>query len=168
MKYKAPRAVFVWMVCLLGCEAIFAEEPTVPTFVILTPYRQMGIFRECTGMGSENDVVEHKIVDANGQEMIVKMPGPLRVLDVTCRRGISVNDELSQWRRLVEEGRIKEARKNVFIESLDRDLNVVVRWEISNAWPKRIVYSSSDPLGVEELVLVSEGIKRVPVPPAGQ
>jgi phage tail-like protein len=151
--------------CLLIGAGVSAEDLKIRRFLLSTPYAQIGYFERCSGMGSENVVVEQKIVDANGQVVILKVPGALKFSDVTCRGGTCDNDALWKWRRLVETGRIEEARKNVFIETLDADLNVVLRWELLNAWPRKIVFSPDDCRGVDQFVLVSEGTKRLVVEP---
>ena len=39
-----------------------------------------GYFSECSGVGSENEIVEHKVVDKTGHEVVRKLPGRLNDL----------------------------------------------------------------------------------------
>jgi len=48
-----------------------------------------GYFTECIGIGSEHEVIEHKVVDEKGREHIQKLPGRLKWENVTLRRGIT-------------------------------------------------------------------------------
>ncbi len=48
-----------------------------------------GYFTEASGIGSEHEIVEHKVVDESGHEMVHKIPGRLKWQDVTLKRGIT-------------------------------------------------------------------------------
>ena len=37
-----------------------------------------GYFTSASGLGSENEVIEHKVVNEKGQEVVIKMPGRLK------------------------------------------------------------------------------------------
>jgi len=49
-----------------------------------------GYFAEVGGIGSESEVVEHK-VSQDGKDFVQKMPGRLKWNDVTLKRGITDN-----------------------------------------------------------------------------
>ncbi|MCZ7666775.1 MAG: hypothetical protein M5U34_05895 [Chloroflexi bacterium] len=38
-----------------------------------------GFFTECSGIGSEQEVIEHKVISESGQEMVMKLPRPPEV-----------------------------------------------------------------------------------------
>ncbi len=40
--------------------------------------KAIGYFLECSGLGSEHEIVEQKVVNDQGQEMILKIPGRLK------------------------------------------------------------------------------------------
>src|SRR6266508_1678509 len=69
-----------------------------------------GFFTECSGLGSENEIVEHKVVSENGQEVVQKIPGRLKWNDITLKRGITSEMDIWKWRALVETGKVQEAR----------------------------------------------------------
>ena len=71
-----------------------------------------GAFRECTGLGSENEVVEYKASGPKGEYVIKKVPGRIKWNNITLKRGITRRMDMWKWRKLVEEGKIDEARKN--------------------------------------------------------
>ena len=127
-----------------------------------------GYFSECSGIGSENEIVEHKVVDENGHEYIQKMPGRLKWNDVTLKRGITDNIQIWKWREKVEKGNMKEARKNCSVVMLDRDYQDAARWDFLNAWPSKVtgpeLKADSNDFGVEEVVIVHEGMKRAEKP----
>lgn len=123
-----------------------------------------GYFTEVSGVGSENEIVEHKVVDDKGHEIVQKIPGRLKWQDVTLKRGITDKMDIWDWRKLVEEGKMKDARTNCSIIMMDRNYEDVARWDFVNAWPSKVtgpsVKSDSNEFGVEEVTLVHEGLIR--------
>jgi phage tail-like protein len=124
-----------------------------------------GYFTEVSGIGSEHDIIEHKVVDQKGHEMTRKIPGRLKWGDITLKRGITSVMDVWDWRQQVEEGNVSSARKNGSITMLDRNYNEVARWNFENGWPSKVtgpaLKSDSNDFGIEEMVIVHEGIKRV-------
>jgi phage tail-like protein len=123
-----------------------------------------GYFTECSGVGSENEIVEHKVVDKSGHEVVRKIPGRLKWQDVTLKRGITSSLQIWEWRDFVVKGSMSDARKNMTITMLDRNYNPVAKWHFSNAWPSKVTGPSfkadSNEFGVEEVTIVHEGMYR--------
>lgn len=126
-----------------------------------------GYFTECTGLGSEHEVIEHKIVDENGHEIIRKIPGRLKWENVVLKRGITESMDVWDWRKKVEDGKVEEARTNGSIIMLDQHFQPVARWDFENAWPVKVsgpqMKSDSNEIGIEELTIAHEGLWRVAV-----
>ena len=57
-----------------------------------------GFFTECSGLGSEQEVIEHKVVTEKGQEVVLKLPGRLKWENITLKRGITSNLDIWKWR----------------------------------------------------------------------
>ncbi len=125
-----------------------------------------GFFTECSGIGSEHEVIEHKVV-VDGHDVIHKLPGRMKWTDVTLKRGITDNMEIWDWRDKVVNGNMKEARQNCSIIMFNREYKPAAQWDFENAWPVKVTgpefKSDSNDYGVEELVLTHEGMKRVKV-----
>ena len=123
-----------------------------------------GYFTECSGIGSEHEVIEHKVVDSRGRELIQKIPGRLKWESVTLNRGITDNMDIWDWRQLVIDGKVDEARKNGSIVMFDQELQERARWNFENAWPVKVtgpsVKADSNEFGIEELVITHEGLSR--------
>lgn len=123
-----------------------------------------GYFTECSGIGSEHEIVEHKVVTDKGQEVVQKIPGRLKWQDVTLKRGITSDMAIWDWRKLVEEGKMGDARSHCSVIMMDRNYEDVARWDFENAWPSKVtgpsVKSDSNEFGVEELTIVHEGMIR--------
>jgi phage tail-like protein len=124
-----------------------------------------GYFTECSGLGSEHEVIEHKVVDDSGHEAIMKIPGRLKWENIVLKRGITDNMDIWDWRKKVEDGDVKGARSNGSIIMFDRNYNEVARWNFESAWPIKVsgpsVKSDSNEIGIEELSIAHEGLWRV-------
>jgi phage tail-like protein len=124
-----------------------------------------GYFTECAGIGSEHEVIEHKIVDDRGRELIQKIPGRLKWENITLKRGITDNMDIWDWRQQIVDGLVDGNRKNGSIVMFDQSLEERARWNFENAWPVKVsgpsVKTDSNEFGIEELVLTHEGLTRV-------
>jgi phage tail-like protein len=123
-----------------------------------------GYFTECSGIGSEHELIEHKIVDEKGRESIQKIPGRLKWQDITLKRGITSNMDIWDWRDQIVEGKVDDARKNGSIVMFDQAGDEVARWNFENAWPLKVsgpsMKADSNEFGIEELVITHEGLYR--------
>lgn len=124
-----------------------------------------GYFTECSGLGSEHEVIEHKVVTEKGQEVVKKIPGRLKWEDITLKRGITSSMDAWDWRKQVEDGDVEGARRDGSIIMYDQQLSEVARWNFERAWPVKISgpqpKSDSNEIGIEEFVLTHEYIARV-------
>lgn len=124
-----------------------------------------GFFTECSGLGSESEIVEHKIVGDGGQEIVRKIPGRRKWENITLKRGITANMDFWDWRKMIDDGDVSGARRNGSIIMYDQEGGEVARWNFEQGWPNKIsgpsVKSDSNEIGVEELGVTHEGIERV-------
>ncbi len=123
-----------------------------------------GYFQDCSGIGSEHDIVESQLVNKNGKSFIFKAPGIIKYNDVTLKRGITADMQIWDWRADVERGDFASIRKNCSIIMYDRNFREVSRWNFYNAWPSKVsgpdLSSSGNDFGVEEVTIVHEGFYR--------
>jgi phage tail-like protein len=124
-----------------------------------------GYFAEVSGIGSENEIVEHKVVDGSGKESVQKLPGRLKWSDVTLKRGITSSMDMWNWRKMVEDGNVAGARKNFSIMLFDQTYAVKAQWDFINGWPAKIevpaATSTANAGAVESITIVHEGMVRV-------
>ncbi len=142
------------------------EDPLVSFHFALDVQGEIkGYFTEVSGLGSETDVIQQAIVNEKGIEVVVKVPGRLKWGDITLKRGITSNLDIWNWRKSVEDGKVKDARRNGSIIMYDQELAEKARWNFLGAWPSKVSgpapKADSNELGIEELVLVHEYITRV-------
>jgi phage tail-like protein len=122
-----------------------------------------GYFTECNGIGSESEIAEQKVVK-DGIQVVLKIPGRLKWGDITLKRGVTSSLDLWKWRKMIEDGDVKGARKNGSIIMFDQALKPVAQWDFKNAWPSKISgptpKSDGNDISLEELTIVHEYIVR--------
>ncbi len=124
-----------------------------------------GFFTECAGLGSESEVIEHKVVGEKGKEVVRKIPGRLKWGDITLKRGVTTNMDFWTWRKMVEDGNVAKARKNGSIIMYDQEGEEVARWNFQRGWPSKVsgpsVKADGNEVVVEEVTIVHEYIERM-------
>lgn len=125
----------------------------------------VGAFKECSGLGSENEVVEYKASGQKGEFVVKKVPGRMKWNNIILRRGITDAMDMWKWRKLVEQGNVDAARKNGSIVMYDTTAKEIARWNFVNAWPSKLTgptaNAGANEVGIEELEITHEGYERV-------
>jgi phage tail-like protein len=125
------------------------------------------VFRECSGIGSESEVIEYKAASQKDYNTIAAIPGRLKWQKINLKRGITDSMEAWTWRKLVEDGKVAEARADGTVTMVSQDGVIMAQWTFDFAWPTKItgpsLNSSSNEVGLEELEIVHEGLRRVKV-----
>lgn len=142
------------------------EDPLVAfKFGLEISGKLSGFFTNVGGIGSESEVVEHKVMSDKGETIIQKIPGRLTWTEVSLKRGVTSNIDIWNWRKLVIDGKIDEARTNCSIIAYDQGQKEIARWNFENAWPSKVVGpeldSASTNYMIEEVTIVHEGMVRV-------
>lgn len=123
-----------------------------------------GAFRECTGLGSENEVVEYKASGPDGKQVIKKVPGRLKWNNITLKRGITDTMDMWKWRQLVEQGDMTAARKNGTVTMFNQKNEPIAKWDFINAWPSKLsgpsANAGNNEVAIEELEITHEGYER--------
>lgn len=119
-------------------------------------------FREVTVSDSTQEPIEYR--EGNHPPTVQKLPGLIKYGNVSLKWGITDSLDLYKWRKQVEDGDMKGARKNMAIVGLDDQANAVTRWEISEAWPTKYdapsLNATGNEIAIETLEIVHEGMKR--------
>ncbi|HSI79022.1 MAG TPA: phage tail protein [Solirubrobacterales bacterium] len=125
----------------------------------------VGMFRECTGMDSENDVIEQKAVDENGQPVVRKISGAVKWSNIQLKRGVDENAELWKWRdQVIKEGP-DPTRCDGTIELVDYTGSAIATFQFKQGWPIKYAPASlnaeSNEVAVEEIHIAHEGLERM-------
>ncbi len=142
------------------------EDPLVAfKFALEIEGKLSGYFTNVTGIGSETEVIEQKVTGENGETMVQKIPGRHLWTEITLKRGVTTNLDIWNWRKLVVDGKVGDARTNCSIIALAQDNAETARWNFTNAWPSKVsgpeMNSSGANYMVEEITIVHEGLERV-------
>jgi phage tail-like protein len=125
----------------------------------------VGQFREVSGLDSEQEIVEQKEVDANGNVKIVKVPGNLKWSNIELKRGVDIEKALWEWRHNVELKGPDAERKDCTLELIDYDGSPIVTYTIKQAWPSKYtgvaMNAGSNEIAVEGVTICHEGFERM-------
>lgn len=105
------------------------------TFALQLDQVTVATFRKCGGLTYKTDVIESKEVTAEGKMIIRKVPGATKWEPLTLERRVDDTTALEEWRQLVLDGKIDEARRNGSIVQFDSTLTEIARWNFENGWP---------------------------------
>lgn len=127
------------------------------------------VFREASGIGSESDVVEYKGTRQNDYHTIQAIPGRLKWTKINLKRGVTSDADgmaIWKWRKLVEDGKVEDARTDGSIVMMNQNGDPVATWNFKRAWPSKVSGPSLNSatgteVGVEEVEIVHEGLERV-------
>jgi phage tail-like protein len=122
------------------------------------------LFREASGFGSENQIIEFKQQGAKGQTYVHKIPGTLKWQNISLKRGITDNLELWEWRQKVIDGQIEDARMDGSIVGYDENGEEKIRYNFRRGWPSKwdasgLNASGNDPV-IESIEITHEGLER--------
>ena len=126
-----------------------------------------GAFMEAKGFGSSSKVTDVQQNNKEGKRIVIKIPGETEWTDITLKKGLTNSMELWKWFKMVQDGKMPEARVNGTITLHNELGKAIAKFEFVNAWPTGIsgpsLSTDSSELGVEELTITHEGYKRVKV-----
>jgi phage tail-like protein len=117
---------------------------------------QQAGFMECTGLGSQIEVVEYR--EGGDPSSVRKLPGKVSYPDITLKWGITDSQELYKWHQQVIQGNL--VRKNGSVVLLDSQGNEKLRWNFFSAWPSKwtgpTLSAKGNDVAIEELTLTCE------------
>jgi phage tail-like protein len=143
------------------------EDPLVAfKFGLEIEGKLSGYFTTVSGIGSESEVITHKIVNSEtGETILQQQPGRLTWTPVTLKRGVTSSMDIWEWRQAVVEGDIEGARTNCSVVAYSQDNTEIARWNFEAAWPSKVVGpemdSGSTNYMIEDVTIVHEGVLRV-------
>jgi len=133
-------------------------------FMIELPGHVTANFKDCDGLGSESDVVEHKSMDAHGRPTIQKISGITHWPDITLKRGIDREMGLWTWREQVITLGAQKARTDITITIFDAEATPVTTFNVVAAWPSKYSAAGLSAGGsealIEEVTIAHEGLTR--------
>ena len=119
----------------------------------------VGIYDECYGLGSSNEIIEDTVITDDGNSVIVTTPGPLRWHPIHLKRfGPSSGAVWSWWREAMDNNNTEEAFLDGTITMFSAfSTDPIARWTFRQGWAASLQINGN----AEELIIVHEGLKRV-------
>lgn len=134
-------------------------------FYVEVQGKLLGAFREATGLTSESEKIEYKASGPKGEEIMLSQPGRTKYPDIVLKRGLTSNMDMHAWRKEIEDGKFKDAKKNGSIVLYDQSHAELARWNFENAWPVKLegpgLNSGNNEVAVESLTLAVTRTTRV-------
>jgi phage tail-like protein len=120
---------------------------------------QQAAFAECSGLGSEIEVVEYR--EGGEGSPVRKAPGRVRYPNVVLKWGVTGSRELYNWHLQIINGTLE--RKSGSVILLDDKGQEKVRWNFSEAWPSKwegpTLNARGNEVAIEALTLTCERIE---------
>ncbi len=120
-------------------------------------------FKEVTIPDTSQDPIDYR--EGADQPTMRKIPGLIKYGNVTLKWGMTDSMELYNWRKLVEDGKTDEYRRNMAIILMNEKAEQVGRWEFSDAWPTKYnaptLNAGASEIAIESIEIVHEGMKHV-------
>jgi phage tail-like protein len=117
---------------------------------------QQAAFAECSGLGSQIEVVEYR--EGTDPNAVRKLPGRVIYPDIVLRWGVTDSRELYNWHLDVINGNLDRRSGSVVL--LDDQGKERVRWNFFEAWPSKwqgpTLNARTDEVAIETLVLTCE------------
>jgi phage tail-like protein len=117
-------------------------------------------FQECSGFGSEVEVVEYR--EGGDQATVTKLPGKATFPDIMLKWGIADDRELYDWHRDAVLGQVDRRNGSIILQS--ENGTEAVRWNFFRAWPSKYeapaLNATGNEVAVESLTLACERFER--------
>lgn len=128
-------------------------------------HRISGYFTELGGLSDQQEVIEYQYFDpATKRDKVIVVPGRWIRSNVTLKRGVTYYMEFWDWRELVKQSKIDEARDTVTITMYNRLHIAAATWILENAWPSKLsgpeFDTANSEVGIEELTIEFDNIYR--------
>ena len=120
-------------------------------------------FSQCTIPENSTEAIEYR--EGNDPPTVRKLWNLNAYGDLTLQWGATPDStELFEWRKLVEQGDVDGARRNIAVIVLDEEGNPGPRYQFRNVWISQYdapdLDASGDAVAIESLELVHEGMER--------
>lgn len=120
-------------------------------------------FSQCSLPENSTEAVEYR--EGNDRPTVRKLWSLNSYGTLTLEKGTTEDSmELFEWRKLVEQGQVDEARRNIAVVVLDEEGEPGPRWEFRDAWPTQYdapdLDASGNEVAIESLEIDLEGMER--------
>ncbi|HLP88498.1 MAG TPA: phage tail protein [Nostocaceae cyanobacterium] len=123
-----------------------------------------GYFMDCQGFNVKQDPIEIAEVTKGGVVVRTKIPGNVKVGNITLKRGLSISQTMWKWFENVQNKQWGQKRKDGFLVIYDQGAREAARYDFKRAWPTSYkigdLKAAGNEFQIEELELVVEELIR--------
>jgi phage tail-like protein len=127
-------------------------------FTVSLPGREVGRFRECTGLAAEIEVKDYNEGGVN--DRVHKLPTRMKYPNLVLKRGVTYEDALLRW---LWQTQRKTERINVTVSLMGPDGKAVRSWVFAEAFPIKWsgpnLNATSNQVATETLEIVHAGLQ---------
>jgi phage tail-like protein len=120
-------------------------------------------FKEVSGLGLSIGVIENRQNQAGALPVLQKLPGSVKYDDIHLSRGKVADPAFWNWVKLVQEGKIDQARKNGSVVLFDYTRGAATTFSFYNGWPSRVeigkLTAGGDSVLLESVVITIERLE---------
>jgi len=120
-------------------------------------------FKQVSGLSISVGVIEHRSNKLMGQPIMKKLPGSVTFENIVLARGKVADQAFWSWMKLVQDGKIAEARKSGSIVLFDYAHGEVNRFNFEQGWPSKIevgrLESGADSVLLETVTITHENLR---------
>jgi len=109
-------------------------------------------FKQVSGLAISVGVIEHRSNKLMGQPILKKLPGAVKFDDIVLSRGKVADQAFWTWIKLVQDGKISEARKTGAIVLFDYAHGEINRFNFDQGWPSKVEVGKLE-AGVDSVLL---------------
>lgn len=119
-------------------------------------------FQEVSGLDSENQIIEYR-EGTDALNSVRKLPGMEKYPNIVCKRGITGDTTLWDWRKEVRDSTSTfPPTRDVTIELLNEKGESVMTWTLTNAWLAKLsgpsLNAKGNEIAIESMELAHERI----------
>lgn len=118
-------------------------------------------FVECSGLGSEIDVIAYR--EGGARQTVRHLPGQTRMTPMTLRYGVTRSTDVWDWFQTAARGAVE--RRDISIVLFEQDgVSEAVRWNLHNAWiskwqAARLDAATSE-VAIESVTVIYDRVER--------
>ena len=120
-------------------------------------------FKQVSGLSISVGVIEHRANKLLGQPIMKKLPGAVKFEDIVLSRGKVADQAFWSWMKLVQDGKVAEARKSGSIVLFDYAHGEVNRFNFEQGWPSKIevgrLEAGADSVLLETVTITHENLR---------
>jgi phage tail-like protein len=123
-----------------GADRVEAQAGGTPSFQYTVEVGgvSLGTLSNLDGLGGDTEIIEQKVLDPTGKEVIQKLPGRTKYPNIVLKQGVAPSKVLYDWWALNSSDSGKApVRKNMSVILRDRNGSTVARYDLLQAWPTR-------------------------------